>query len=94
MTMKMTMMIIIHAVTVNAVVLLVKCLIFFRLEDKLESVDKFGVNTKYYHENLSRVRRAEPSGMTHGRTDMTRLTVAFRHCCGKGPKGHGKIHSM
>lgn len=45
-------------------------------------------------ENLFRGSRAEPRGMTHERTDMTWLTVPFRHCFEKGPKGHGKIHSM
>jgi hypothetical protein len=35
---------------------------------------------------MSRASRAEPRGMTHGRTDMSKLTAAFRHCFEKGRK--------
>ena len=42
-------------------------------------------NTEH-RETLSLGSRAEPRGMTHGRTDMTRLIVVFSYCFEKGSK--------
>jgi hypothetical protein len=44
-------------------------------------MDRFSINTQKieFNENLSSGSRVVPYGQTDGRTDMTRLIVAFRN---------------
>jgi len=54
-----------------------------KLEFSGQIFEKFS-NIKF-HENPSSGRRVVPCGQTDGRTDLTKLIVAFR-CCANAPK--------